>query len=48
MIALTERQAKGVLQNWRVVCSLSKIDPDKSRVIRRESDGQHFLLAVFR
>ena len=47
MIALTECQVKGVLQYWRVICRLSRIDPEKSRVVRRERDGQHFLLAVF-
>jgi hypothetical protein len=47
-LTLKERTVKLMLENWRVICRLSKIDPDKSCILRRKSDGLWFILAVER
>jgi hypothetical protein len=47
-LTLKERTVNLMLENWRAICRLSKIDPDKSSILRRKSDGLWFILAVQR
>jgi hypothetical protein len=47
-LTLKEETVKLMLENWRVICRLSKIDPDRSSILRRKSDGLWFILAAER
>jgi len=44
---ISERQAKGIFENWNVVCALSRMDKQESSILRRVKDGCWFLYIVF-
>jgi hypothetical protein len=48
LIAFTEEQIELIRGNWKTVCRLSKIDPDKSELIRNKTNGVCYLLAIFK
>jgi len=47
-LTLKDKTVKMMLKNWRVICRLSKIDPEASRIVRRKTGGLWFILAAER
>jgi hypothetical protein len=48
LIAFTEEQIELLRGNWEVICHLSKIDSDRSALLKNKHSGVCYLLAIFK
>jgi len=48
LIAFTEEQIGLLKGNWKIICRLSRIDPDNSLLLNNKHNGVCYLFAIFK